>query len=65
MTFDGDAPQWWFCLKHHTVEPREGCPRADRLGPYPSQAEAANALETVAERNESWDNDPAWNDSEE
>jgi hypothetical protein len=44
------------------VEPEEGCKAADRLGPYPSQAEAARALEKVEERNEAWDNDPNWND---
>lgn len=54
--------EFWFCLKHHTVEPREGCRNADRLGPYPTQAEAARALEKVEERNEAWDNDPDWND---
>ncbi len=53
---------WWFCLKHHTVEPREGCKNADRLGPYETYADAERALERVAERNEEWDNDPRWND---
>jgi hypothetical protein len=54
--------QWWYCLKHHAVEPREGCKWSDRLGPYPSYAEAERALERVAERNEEWDNDPFYND---
>ena len=54
--------EYWFCLKHHTVEGAHGCPSADRLGPYASSADAERALEKVAERNESWDNDPAWND---
>ncbi len=54
--------EFWYCLKHHAVEPADGCSAADRLGPYPSEAEAARALEKVAERNEEWDNDPAWND---
>ena len=57
-------PEYWYCLKHETVEPREGCKNADRLGPYPTHAEASRALERVAERNEEWDNDPAWNDPE-
>lgn len=57
----GDA-QFWFCLTHHAVEGVEGCPNKDRLGPYPSEAEAARALEKAAERTEAWDNDPAWND---
>jgi hypothetical protein len=54
--------RYWFCLKHHTVEGAVGCTAADRLGPYASASEAARALEKVAERNEAWDNDPAWND---
>ena len=58
------AEQYWFCLKHHAVEGADGCRSADRLGPYASADEAGRALEKVAERNESWDNDPAWNDDE-
>ena len=59
---NGEDPEYWYCLKHKTVEPREGCRNADRLGPYPTEAEAAHALEKVEERNEQWDNDPDWND---
>lgn len=54
--------EYWFCLKHHAVEGEHGCKNADRLGPYGSEAEAARALDKVAERNEAWDNDPDWND---
>lgn len=54
--------EYWYCLKHHRVEGREGCKNADRLGPYPTEAEAARALEHVEERNEEWENDPNWND---
>ena len=54
--------EYWFCLKHHTVEGVEGCKAADRLGPYASAEEASRALEKVQERNEAWDNDPDWND---
>jgi hypothetical protein len=54
--------EYWYCLEHHRVEGPEGCKSADRLGPYPSEAEASRALEKVEERNEAWDNDPAWND---
>jgi hypothetical protein len=46
---------WWFCLKHMAVEPDAGCPGKDRLGPYPSRAAAADALETAKRRNEEWD----------
>jgi len=54
--------RFWFCLKHHAVEGVEGCHNRDRLGPYATHEEAARALEKVQERNEEWDNDPAWND---
>ena len=47
--------EYWYCLKHKQVEPKEGCAWADRLGPYPTEAEAARALEKVAERNAKWD----------
>ena len=53
---------YFFCLKHPTVEGEDGCRAKDRLGPYDTEAEAARALEKVEERNESWDNDPKWND---
>ena len=56
------ADEYWYCLKHSTVEGSDGCKAADRLGPYATREEASRALETVAERNESWDNDPNWND---
>ena len=58
------SDNWYFCLKHHAVEGSQGCPGRDRLGPYPSEQEAARALEKVQERNEEWDNDPRWNDAD-
>ncbi len=51
MSGDG----WYWCLKHHAVEPFEGCKAEERLGPYPTRDEAARALEKVRERNEQWD----------
>jgi hypothetical protein len=57
-----DEEQYWFCLNHKTVETRDGCRNADRLGPYPSHDQASRALEKVEERNEEWENDPDWND---
>ena len=62
MSSDDSAERYYFCLKHHAVEGAEGCSASDRLGPYPSRAEAERALEKVRERNEQWDNDPNWND---
>jgi hypothetical protein len=58
------AAQYYFCLEHHTVEDEKGCRSADRLGPYGSRGEAERALDKVAERNESWDNDPKWSDDD-
>jgi len=58
------SEQYYYCLKHGTVEGQAGCKAADRLGPYDTSAEAARALERVAERNEEWDNDPKWNDDD-
>ena len=47
--------EWYWCLRHHAVEPFEGCRAEDRLGPYPTRDEAAHALQKVQERNEEWD----------
>ena len=46
---------WFFCLRHQTVEPRDGCPERYRLGPYDTRQEAEHALQSVAERNEALD----------
>lgn len=46
---------WFYCLKHRTVEDRDGCAERHRLGPYDTRQEAEQALETVAERNERLD----------
>jgi hypothetical protein len=56
--------EWYYCVKHHEVEPYQGCSALDRLGPYSSPEEAARALEKVEERNEAWDTDPRWNDDD-
>jgi hypothetical protein len=59
-----EPEEFFFCLRHHRVERRdEGCPAKDRLGPYPSEQEASQALQKVQERNEAWDKDPRWNDT--
>jgi len=43
------------------VEPDEGCPNKDRMGPYPTREAAGAALQTAADRNEEWkENDRAW-----
>ncbi len=56
-----DGP-WFYCLKHHAVEPRDGCAERHRLGPYATREEAELALQKVAERNEKADaEDREWN----
>jgi hypothetical protein len=53
--------QWFYCLKHRSVEPREGCRAVDRLGPYPDPETAARALEIARERTEAADRaDQEW-----
>jgi hypothetical protein len=52
---------WFFCLKHHTVEDRDGCAERHRLGPYATREEAEHAVQSVAEREEKLTSeDRAW-----
>lgn len=55
--------KYWYCVKHHAVEPPEGCAPIDRLGPFATREEAEHALDKAEQRNQEWDNDPAWNDT--
>ncbi|MDP1876703.1 MAG: hypothetical protein Q8M17_03985 [Actinomycetota bacterium] len=48
---------WYYCLVHQRVEPELGCPNAERMGPYDTEAEAEQALERAKERNEAFDAD--------
>ncbi|GAB3698438.1 SPOR domain-containing protein [Mariniluteicoccus flavus] len=57
--------EYYYCMDHKTVEPWDGCRSGNRLGPYNSRDEAQQALSTVEQRNEQWDNDPKWNDDAE
>ena len=47
----------WQGLTHQQVEPDAGCPNAERMGPYATEAVAAAALERAHERNEEFDKD--------
>jgi hypothetical protein len=57
--------RWWWCVRHHTVEPDGGpCANQDRLGPYATVEEASRALQQVQERNARHDaEDKAWDDA--
>jgi len=46
---------WYYCLVHQKVEPEEGCPNAERLGPFATEEQAAGALDLARERNEAFD----------
>jgi hypothetical protein len=60
-----DEGPFFFCLKHHTVETRDGCAERHRLGPFATRSEAEHALDKVAERNERADaEDRAWNEGD-
>jgi hypothetical protein len=54
--------QWWYCMKHRTVEGGAGCSNTDRMGPYASRDEAAAAIDNAAQRTQAWETDPRWND---
>ena len=41
---------WFYCLKHNTVEDRDGGAERHRLGPYATREAAEHALQPVAER---------------
>lgn len=48
---------WYYCLVHQKVEPEDGCPNVERLGPYGTEAEAARAIEIAKARNDAFDAD--------
>jgi hypothetical protein len=52
----GDARgEWYFCFGHQRVERRDECHHMDRMGPYPTRADAENWRERVTARNEEWE----------
>lgn len=58
----GKPGEWFYCIKHNKVEEGPECPAKDRLGPYATPEEAAQALRIADERNREWQNDPRWSD---
>ncbi|MFV0464037.1 MAG: methionine aminopeptidase [Nostocoides sp.] len=54
---------YWFNVSTRTVETDETkSPGADLLGPFQTEAEAANALEIARENTDRWDGEDAeWN----
>ncbi|RKN12158.1 hypothetical protein [Streptomyces radicis] len=61
----GRPGEWYYCLRHRTVEEGPDCPGKDRFGPYATRGEAERAMETAHERDAAWRHDPRWNDRDE
>jgi len=60
MSNSGAGRGYFWCLRHNRVESDDNvCAARNRLGPYPTAAEAERALEQVAERNAEWDAEDA------
>ena len=52
---------FWFCIDHHAVESFSGCGSKNRIGPFVTEAEAGNALATIADRERRYEaEDSAW-----
>jgi hypothetical protein len=58
----GKPGEWYYCLKHGTVEEGPECPARNRLGPYATREEAAHAIDIARDREQDWRTDPRWND---
>jgi hypothetical protein len=57
---------WYYNTRTRQVEQGPLSDFIDRLGPYPTREAAAEALQTAARRNATWDaEDRAWDEDEE
>jgi hypothetical protein len=61
-----EQPQFWFNTRTGKVETDENKGQSkELLGPYPTEAEAAQALDTAHRRTEAWDEeDRRWNNGD-
>ncbi len=50
-----DVPEFYFNIATHEVEEGKTSSWANRMGPYATREEAANALDLAARRSEAWD----------
>ena len=68
MDASAPADKYYFNTRTRQVEQGPRSMAKDRLGPYDTYAEAANALEQARRRSESWDEDDeefkSWGSSE-
>lgn len=52
---------YWYCQKHHVAEVFPGCGSHQKIGPFDTEAAAANALQTIADRERRYDaEDSKW-----
>ena len=65
MTSRELSEEYWYCMKHRRVERYDETDSANRIGPFPTADAAANALQTIAEREQRYEQeDRAWNEGE-
>ncbi|MGL3150612.1 SPOR domain-containing protein [Microbacterium sp. A82] len=61
--------KYWYNIKSGEVELGYVSPAVDRVGPFDTQEQAANALQTLRERSEAWAaedaEEDAWTDNDE
>jgi hypothetical protein len=50
---------FWYCEDHSTVEEFAGCRGPHRIGPFATREAAANALQTIADRERRYDAEDA------
>jgi len=55
MARDDESGQFWFNVVTKQVEEGHQSTWKDLMGPYPTRAAAAHALEQAAARNQAWD----------
>jgi hypothetical protein len=53
-TTDGEPDQYWFNTKTNQVEKGRQSAALYRIGPFASESEARNALETLRARAKTW-----------
>jgi hypothetical protein len=62
MTSRELSNEFWYCLKHHRVERLEDTDSSNRIGPWPTEDQAARALDIIAERERRYrQEDAEWN----
>jgi hypothetical protein len=66
MTMSKDLEgTYWYCVDHHRVELFEQTDSQNRIGPFDTAEEAANALQTIADREKRYEEeDSRWEEGD-